>query len=36
MLTFAMFISVCGAMIVMSSAYLVCCTESSGSEMSEV
>ena len=36
MLTFAMFMSVCGAVIVMSSAYVVSCTESGGSEMSEV
>ena len=40
MLTFAMFISACGAVIIMSSAYVVCCTESgrgmSGRGMSEV
>ena len=36
MLVFAMFMSVCGAVIVMSSAYLVSCTESGGSGMSEV
>ena len=36
MLAFAMFMSVCGAMIVMSSAYVVRCTESGGSGMSEV
>ena len=31
-----MFMSVCGAVIVMSSAYEVSCTESGGSGMSEV
>ena len=36
MLAFAMFMSVCGAVIVISSAYVVSCTESSGSGMSEV
>ena len=36
MLTFAMFMSACGAVIVMSSAYVVSCTESGGSLMSEV
>ena len=36
MLAFALFISVCGAVIVMSSAYVVSCTESGGSGMSEV
>ena len=36
MLAFAMFMSVCGAVIVMSSAYVVSCTESDGSGMSEV
>ena len=36
MLAFAMFMSVCGAMIVMSSAYVVSCTESGGSGMFEV
>ena len=36
MLAFAMFMSVCGAVIVMSSAYVVSCTESGGSLMSEV
>ena len=34
MLTFAMFMSACGAVIVMSSAYVVSCTESGGSGMS--
>ena len=34
MLAFAMFMSVCGAVIVMSSAYVVSCSESGG--MSEV
>ena len=34
--TFAMFMSVCGAVIVMSSAYVVNCTESGGSGMSKV
>ena len=34
MLAFAMFISVCGAVIVMS--YVVSCTDSGGSGMSEV
>ena len=36
MLAFAMFMSVSGAVIVMSSAYVVNCTESGGSGMSEV
>ena len=36
MLTFAMFMSACGSEIVMSSAYVVSCTESDGSGMSEV
>ena len=36
MLAFAMFMSVCGAVIVMSFAYVVSCTESCGSGMSEV
>ena len=36
MLAFAMFMSVCGAVIVMSSAYVVSCTESGGRGMSEV
>ena len=36
MLAFAMFMSVCGAVIVMSSAYVVSCKESGGSGMSEV
>ena len=36
MLTFAMFMLACGAVIVMSSAYVVSCTESGGSGMSEV
>ena len=36
MLTFAICMSVCGAVIVMSSAYVVSCTESGGSGMSEV
>ena len=36
MLVFAMFMSVCGAVIVMSSAYVVSCTESGGREISEV
>ena len=36
MLAVAMFISVCGAVIVMSSSYVVSCTESGGSGMSEV
>ena len=36
MLAFAMFMSVCGAVILMSSAYVVSCTESGGSGMSEV
>ena len=35
-LAFAMFMSVCGAVMVMSSAYVVSCTESGGSGMSEV
>ena len=33
MLALAMFMSVCGAVIVMSSAYVVSCTESGGSVM---
>ena len=36
MLAFAMFMPVCGAVIVMSSAYVVSCIESGGSGMSEV
>ena len=36
MLSFAMFMSVCGAVIVMSCAYVVSCTESGGSGMSGV
>ena len=36
MLAVAMFMSVCGAVIVMPSAYVVSCTESGGSGMSEV
>ena len=36
MLAFAMFMSVCGAVIVMSPAYVVSCTKSDGSGMSEV
>ena len=36
MLAFAIFMSVCGAVIIMSSAYVVSCTESDGSGMSEV
>ena len=36
MLAFAMFMSVCGAVIVMSSAYVVNCTESGSSGMFEV
>ena len=36
MLIFAMFMSACGAVIVMSSAYVVSCTESGGSGMSEM
>ena len=36
MLAFAMFMSVCGAVIVMSSAYVVRCTESGCSGMFEV
>ena len=36
MLTFAMFMLACGAVIVMSSAYVVSCTDSGGSWMSEV
>ena len=36
MLAFAMFMSVCGAVIVMSSSYVASCTESGGSGMSEV
>ena len=36
MLVFAMFMSVCGAVIVVSSVYVVSCTESGGSGMSEV
>ena len=36
MLAFAMFMSVCGAVIVMLSVYVVSCTESGGGGMSEV
>ena len=36
MLTVAMFMSACGAVIVMPSAYVVSCTESGDSGMSEV
>ena len=36
MLAFAMFMSVCGAVMVMSFAYVVSSTESGGSGMSEV
>ena len=36
MLTFSMFMSACGAVIVMSSVYVVSCTESGGNGMSEV
>ena len=36
MLAFAMFMSVCGAVIVMSSVYVVSCTESGGRGQSEV
>ena len=36
MLTLAMFMSACGAVIVMSSTYVVSCTESGGSGMSDV
>ena len=36
MLAFAMFMSVCDAVIVMSSAYVVRCTESGSSGMSKV
>ena len=36
MLAFAMFMSVCGAVIVMTYAYVVSCTESGDSGMSEV
>ena len=36
MLAFAMFMSVCGAVIIMSSAYVFSCTEYDGSGMSEV
>ena len=36
MLAFAMFMPVCGAVIVMWSAYVVSCTEPGGSGMSEV
>ena len=36
MLAFAMFMSVCGAVLIMSSVYVVSCTESGGSGMSEV
>ena len=36
MLAFAMFMSVCCAVTVMSSVYVVSCTESGGSGMSEV
>ena len=35
MLAFTIFMSVCGAVIVMSSAYVVSCTESGGSVISE-
>ena len=36
MLAFAMFMSACGSVIVMSSAYVVSCTESGGRGMSKV
>ena len=36
MLALAMFMSVCVAVIVISSAYVVSCTESCGSRMSKV
>ena len=36
MLAFSIFMSVCGAVIVMSSAYVVSCTESGSRGMSEV
>ena len=36
MLTFAIFMSACGAVTVISSAYVVRCAESGGSGMSEV
>ena len=36
MLAFAMFMSVCGAVIVRSMAYVVSCIESDGSGMPEV
>ena len=36
MLDFAMFMSMCGAVIVMSSAYVVSCTVSGGRGMSDV
>ena len=36
MLAFAMFMSVCGAVIVMSSACVISCTESGGRGMYEV
>ena len=36
MLAFAMFMSVCGAVIAMSSAHVVSCIKSGGSGMSEV
>ena len=36
MLAFPIFMSVCSAVIVMSSAYVVSCTEAVGSGMSEV
>ena len=36
MLAFAMFMSVCGAVIVMSSAHVISCTESGGSGMSQM
>ena len=36
MLAFTMFMSVCGAVIIMSAAYVVSCTESGGSGISEV
>ena len=36
MLAIVMFMSACGVVIVISSAYVVSCTESGGSGMSEV
>ena len=36
MLAFAIFMSVCGVVTVMSFAYVLSCTESGGSGMSEV